>query len=176
MYLLPQGVCVCVWQEWISMCVNVYFHLKSKPTVRCQPTYLRTEPHVGTPMCPSRHPHASRAWQCSPRPAGLHSFIPCLLPGHPLSSRAAAVSRSTSPSYQNLPHLVRHLHTQTWALRTGAQLSGALQGRKDYPFPSMPRHTQGCVCVCVCARACVCRPVCTASAWPGPTPNTVGRM
>ena len=134
MYLLPQGVvcvCVCVWQEWIFMCVSGYFHLKSKPTVRCQPPYLRTKPQVGTPMHPS-HPHASRAWQCSPRRAGLHSFSPRLLPVPLQQWSSSHVIFDQSVRQEPSSPRAGHLHAQTWALRTGAQLSGALQGRKDY--------------------------------------------
>jgi len=170
MYLLPQGVvcvcvcvCVCVWQEWISMCVSGYFHLKSKPTVRCQPPYLRTKPQVGTPMHPS-HPHASQAWQCSPRRAGLHSFSPRLLPVPLQQWSSSHITFDQSVRQEPSSPRAGHLHAQTWALRTGAQLSGALQGRKDYPFPSMPWHTQVCVCVCVCVcvQACV---HCQCLAW-----------
>ena len=147
-------VYVCVWQEWISVCVcvSVYFHLKSKPTVRCQPTYLRTKPQFGTPMHPS-HPHTSWAWQCPPLRAGLHSFSPHLLPVPLQQWRSSHVTFDQSVRLEpSSPH-AGHPYTQTWALRTGAQLSGALQGRKDYPLPSMPWHTQVgvWVCVCVCA-------------------------
>ena len=170
-------VCVCVWQEWISMCVNVYFHLKSKPTVRCQPTYLRTEPHVGTSMYPSRHPQRLPGLTVLPPPSWAAQFYPLPPPRAPpqqQSSSRVTFNQSVLPEPSS-PR-VSSPHSDPGPQNWGSA-QGSFTGKKRLSLPQYAwSHSRVCVCVCVCVCACVCRPVCTTSAWPGPTPNTVRRM
>ena len=157
------------------MCVNVYFHLKSKPTVRCQPTYLRTEPHVGTSMYPSRHPQRLPGLTVLPPPSWAAQFYPLPPPRAPpqqQSSSRVTFNQSVLPEPSS-PR-VSSPHSDPGPQNWGSA-QGSFTGKKRLSLPQYAwSHSRVCVCVCVCA--CVCRPVCTTSAWPGPTPNTVGRM
>ena len=155
-------MCVCVARMDLHVCEWIF-----SPEIK---TYCQMSAPLPQDKAPGWDPHAPISsprlpgLAVFPRRAGLHSFSPRLLPVPLQQWSSSHVIFDQSVRQEPSSPRAGHLHAQTWALRTGAQLSGALQGRKDYPFPSMPWHTQVCVCVCVCVcvQACV---HCQCLAW-----------